>query len=214
MMREVLSLEPYRYNKGSKERGEAWNKIASNLNGIPDSGLNTTQRGVRTQYDKLMEDFQKKEKAEKAASGDDCDYDELDQLLNDVYERANEAVEELAEAAKEKEKAVNEDKKQVADMMNMAMERQDRTPNKRKSTVLKEVLEEGRKSKNEIELKKIALEEQRLKAEQERNAFFEEVVNQQQQQQKEQQKFMAEMQLQNSQVQLELLRVLRDIREK
>ena len=51
----MLSLEPYRFNKGSKEKGEIWNQIASNLNGIPDSGLNTTQRGVRTQYDKLID---------------------------------------------------------------------------------------------------------------------------------------------------------------
>ena len=70
----MLSLEPYRFNKGSKERGEIWNQIASNynLNGIPDSGLNTTQCRVRTQYDKLIEDFVKKEKEEKKATDIDC----------------------------------------------------------------------------------------------------------------------------------------------
>ena len=65
-------IGPYRFNKGSKERGEIWNQIASNLNGIPDSGLNTTQRRVRTQYDKLIEDFVKKEKEEKKATDIDC----------------------------------------------------------------------------------------------------------------------------------------------
>ena len=48
LLKEVLSLEPYIFNNRSKERGEIWNQIASNLNGIPDSGLNTSQRGVRT----------------------------------------------------------------------------------------------------------------------------------------------------------------------
>ena len=66
------------------------------MNGIPDSGLNTTQRGVRTQYDKLIEDFVKKEKEEKKATGTDGDYDELDQLLNDTYERASDAAADLA----------------------------------------------------------------------------------------------------------------------
>ena len=61
----MLSLEPYRFDNGSKERGEIWKQIASNLNGIPDSGLNTSQRGVRTQYDKLIEDFVKKERDQK-----------------------------------------------------------------------------------------------------------------------------------------------------
>lgn len=96
LLKEVLSLEPYRFNKGSKERGEIWNQIASNLNGIPDSGLNTTQRGVRTQYDKLIEDFVKKEREEKKATGIDADYDELDQLLNDTYERASDAAADRA----------------------------------------------------------------------------------------------------------------------
>ena len=47
----------------------------------------------------------------------------------------------------------------------------------------KELLEEGRKSKNEIEMKRIALEEQRLQADKERHTFFENVVTKQQQQQ-------------------------------
>jgi len=211
----VISVEPYRFNKGSKERGQAWDKIAENLNGIPNSGLKTTQRGVRTQYDKLMDEFKKKERDEKAASGIVSDYDEVDQLLNDVYEKANEAAEELAHEAEEKEKKKSEEQKQIDDIRLNAMGKQgDRQPCKRKSTVLKEVLEEGRKAKNEIELKRIALEEQR-------NTFFDKVFQQQAQAQKEQQlfqqqqqKFMADMQLQNSQVQLELLRVLKDIKDK
>ena len=85
----MLSLEPYRFKKGSKERGEIWNQLASNLNGIPDSGLNTTQRGVCTQYDKLIEDFVQKEREEKKATGIDADYDELDQLLNRLFSRGS-----------------------------------------------------------------------------------------------------------------------------
>ena len=182
-LKEVLSLEPYRFNKGSRERREIWNQIASNLNGIPDSGLNTTQRGVRAQYDKLKEDFVKKEREEKKATVIDTDY-ELDQLLNDTHERESDAAADLARQAEEKEKAACDEKQQAEDIRTQEMERQQKKqPNKRKSTVLKELLEEGRKSKNEIEMKRIALEEQRLQADKERHTFFENVVTKQQQQQ-------------------------------
>ena len=247
LLKEVLSLEPYRFKKGSKERGEIWNQLASNLNGIPDSGLNTTQRGVRTQYDKLIEDFVQKEREEKKATGIDADYDELDQLLNDTYERASDAAADLAKQAEEKEKAACDEKQQAEDIRTQAMERQEKKqPNKRKSTVLKELLEEGRKSKNEMEMKRIALEEQRLQADKERHTFFKNVVTKQQQQQvlllnqqtqaqaqqqqmmklhlenqqqqqvfqQQQQKVMAELQLQNSHIQLELLKALKDLKDK
>ena len=153
------------------------------MNGIPDSGLNTTQRGVRTQYDKLKEDFVKKEREEKKATVIDTDY-ELDQLLNDTHERESDAAADLARQAEEKEKAACDEKQQAEDIRTQEMERQQKKqPNKRKSTVLKELLEEGRKSKNEIEMKRIALEEQRLQADKERHTFFENVVTKQQQQQ-------------------------------
>ena len=101
------------------------------MNGIPDSGLNTTQRGVRTQYVKLIEDFVKKEREEKKATGIDADYDELDQLLNDTYERASDAAAaaDLARQAEEKEKAACDEKQQAEDIRTQAMERQEKKSN-------------------------------------------------------------------------------------
>ena len=124
-------MEPYRFNKGSKERREIWNQIASNLNGIPDSGLNTTQRGVRAQYDKLKEDFVKKEREEKKATVIDTDY-ELDQLLNDTHERESDAAADLARQAEEKEKAACDEKQQAEDIRTQAMESQEKKATKQK----------------------------------------------------------------------------------
>ncbi|CAH3184465.1 unnamed protein product, partial [Porites lobata] len=167
---------------------------------------------VRTQYDKLIKDFVKKEREEKKATGIDADYDELDQLLNDTYERASDAAADLARQAEEKEKAACDEKQQAEDIRTQAMERQEKKqPNKRKSTALKELLEEGRKSKNDIEMKRIALEEPRLQVDKERHTFFENVVTKQQQQQalllnqqtqaQEQQQQMMKMHLENQQQQ-------------
>ena len=102
------------------------------MNGIPDSGLNTTQRGVRTQYDKLKEDFVKKEREEKKATVIDADYDELDQLLNDTYERASDAAADLARQAEEKEKAACDEKQQAEDIRTQAMESQEKKATKQK----------------------------------------------------------------------------------
>ena len=242
----MLAQEPYKYNNGSKERGETWSTIANALNGIPGSGLNTTQRGVRTQYDKLMDEFLKNEREEMTASGIDAEYDELEQLLLDIYERAREAATCLAKQLEEKEKIANDEKQEIADVRTQAMERQANNPIKRKSTVFKELIEEGRNAKNELEVKRMAIEEKRLQADKERQTLFADIVAQQQQQQallieqqthphehqqqlmkmhlqnqtqqqifqQQQQKLMADLHVQNSQVQLELLKVLRDIKDK
>ena len=165
------------------------------------------------------------------------------QLLNDTYERPSDAAAHLARQAEEKEKAACDEKQQAEDIRTQAIERQEKKqPNKRKITVLKELLEEGRKSKNEIEMKRIALEEQRLQADKERHTFFGNVVTMQQQQQvlllnqqtqaqeqqqqmmkmhlenqqpqqvfqqqQQHQKAMAELQLQKSHIQLELIKAL------
>ena len=49
--------------------------------------------------------------------------------------------------------------------------------------MLKELIEEGRKAKNEMEGKRMALEEKRLPADKEKQEFFADIVAQQQQQQ-------------------------------
>ena len=241
----MLAQEPYKYNKGSKERGETWSAMASTLNGIPGSGLNTTQRRVRTQYDKLMDDYIKNNREEMASSGIEAEY-ELEQLLLDIYERAHDAAKSIAKQLEEKEKIANKEKERIADVRSQAMERQAINPIKQKSTVLKELIEKGRNAKNELEEKRMAMEERRLQADQERHTLFADIVFQQQQQQallieqqmhahqhqqqimkmhlenqtqqqifqQQQQKLMAELHVQNSQVQLKLLKVLRDIKGK
>ncbi|CAB3979802.1 Hypothetical predicted protein [Paramuricea clavata] len=177
----------------------------------------------------------------------EAEFDELEQLLLDIYERAHHAATALAQQLEEKEKAADDERQWIADVRTQGMEKQVNNPIKRKSTVLKELIEEGRNAKNELEAKRIAPEEKRLQADKERHDLFADVVAQQQQQQQawliqqqthahqhqqqvmqmhlenqtqqqvfqqQQQKMMTELQVQNSQVQLELLKVLRDIKDK
>ena len=74
------------------------------LNKIPGSRLTTTQRGVRTQYDKLMDEFLKNEKEEMGASGTDAEYNELEQLLLDIYMKDHVKQQQLWQGSLKKKK--------------------------------------------------------------------------------------------------------------
>ena len=80
LLREVLVEEPHKYRPGSKERGIAWDKIAEHLNS-QESGMKVTKRSVREKFDKLYQDFKKREREESRASGVDVEYDEIYQAL-------------------------------------------------------------------------------------------------------------------------------------
>ena len=223
MLREVISQEPYQYGKGTKERGEVWTNIAQTVNTIPDVHFKHTQRGVRTQFDKLFDDFLKDDRQQKLASGIDQPCDEVDQLLCDINNRVHEANEELAKQAGERSKKQQDEENQANDVRIQAMQRQgsaEKEGKKRKSaTVLVDMLNQGREVKRQIEMEKITIEQQRLDTEKERNKMFLEMFTKQQTQNEQfmqvvlqQQQEMRNMQLVNSQVQLEVLKSMKDLK--
>ena len=154
-------------------------------------------------------------------------------------------LQQLWQESLKRKKTTNDERQQIADVRTQPMERIANNPIKRKSTVLKELIEEARNGKNELEVKRMALEGKRLQADKEKQELFADIVAEQQQQQallieqqahahqhqqvikmhlqnqtqqqifqQQQQKLMAELHVQNSQVQLELRKVLRDIKDK
>ena len=62
LLTELISIEPYKWKQGSKERGEAFPKIAKNLVQIPNSGFpdSLSQRAVRTRFFELLDMFKNK----------------------------------------------------------------------------------------------------------------------------------------------------------
>ena len=107
LLKEVTCVEPYA--KKQSDRGAAWRTIASNLNGNKQEGFKVTERSCRDRFKKIMEEFENKEQVEKKASGIDAEYDELDQLCQDIKERMEEvssmrqmAMETVAETKKRK----------------------------------------------------------------------------------------------------------------
>ena len=57
LCREAILVEPYAHKPGSRERGNAWNMISSELNGITEVQFNVTKRSVRDRYNLLVDNF-------------------------------------------------------------------------------------------------------------------------------------------------------------
>ena len=53
LCREILVIEPFSFRYGSRERGQAWEKIAQNLNQSIYPKFNVDQRAVRDHFLKL-----------------------------------------------------------------------------------------------------------------------------------------------------------------
>lgn len=94
LLTEVATIEPHKFKAGTKERGNSWREISERLNKNTRLGFKTTQRSVRNRFEKLMEEFERKEKEEEKASGVDVEYTPIDQALQDIKERIAEVQEE------------------------------------------------------------------------------------------------------------------------
>ena len=84
LCREVLVMEPYQHPYRSKERGDVWNQIALNLNGLDHPKFKVNKRSVRDRLTLLITKHKAKLRQEENASGIDCDETELDQAIEEI----------------------------------------------------------------------------------------------------------------------------------
>lgn len=119
---EVLLEEPYKYKKGSNERGKKWTKIAEALNKSEEVKFKVTQRGVRERMERLQKKQMEKKKEEESASGIAVDdVTELETLIDEIIDQ-----EKLAEESRDSEgalKKIEADKQTAEKMRKEAMER-------------------------------------------------------------------------------------------
>ena len=195
LLREVLVEEPHKYRPGSKERGISWTKIAEHLQ---ESGMKVTQRSAREKFDKLYQDFKKREKEESRASGVDVEYDEIYQALTNIHDQIVDW-QEQQQGKEESEKATAEEmRKRATEKLSETKRRTSTddeenadgtcaTPKKRKShTSVTELLERSieRKASEQAEQQVNKKRELELRAEELRQQQqFQTMLLQQQQQQ-------------------------------
>ena len=115
LCKEVLLMEPYQHPHRSKERGDAWNHIALNLNGLDHPKFTVNKRSVRDRLTLLIIKHKAKMRQEENASGVTCEETELDRALEEVIDKKKLANEKSSEAKnKEKEeKAAAENTEKV-----------------------------------------------------------------------------------------------------
>ena len=122
LCREVLAMEPYQHPYRSKERGNVWNQIAINLNGLDHPKFKVNKRSIRDRLTLLITKHKAKIRQEENASGIACEETELDQALEEIIDKEKLADEKSSEA-KKKEKEEKEEKAAAEEHRQSAMER-------------------------------------------------------------------------------------------
>lgn len=170
--------------------------------------MKVTQRSARERFDKLYQDFKKREKEESRASGVDVEYDEIYQALTNIHDQIVDWQEEQ-QGKEESEKATAEEmRKRATEKLSETKRRNSTddeenpggtTPKKRKShTSVTELLERSieRKACEQAEQQLNKKRELDLRAEElrQQQQFQAMLLQQQQQFQQQQQHFQQQQQ--------------------
>ena len=119
----MLTVEPYKFKNRSRESGQAWELIASNLNAVRAPRFRVSQTSVRDRARILLKNYKLKIRDEEKASGVEVpELSELDVALEEIAEKEQAAQVELdlEESAKKSEL---QDKANAEEMRLQAMEK-------------------------------------------------------------------------------------------
>ena len=81
LCREVLVVEPFKFKKGSVEKGKVWTEIAASLNSCRELKFRVTQKSVRERFSLLEAKFKSKNSKDEKISGTSAEITELDVLI-------------------------------------------------------------------------------------------------------------------------------------
>ena len=100
--REVRLRDLYQYKDASRERGQSLDRVAESLNVVPTLWFKVDQRPLRDKLNKLLKDYISKRNKEERDTGISPEQRELDDLLQNIFERKQEAEATYAEKNLEK----------------------------------------------------------------------------------------------------------------
>ena len=123
LCREILVTEPYKFKVGTRERGQAWDKVARELNTIEGVRFVVDQRAVRERYTKIERNFKRKMAAEERASGINPERTELDEAVESIIERKEGAEEEIARREESNTLMIEKEKETAESIRKRSMER-------------------------------------------------------------------------------------------
>ena len=127
LAREILVARPFVFKFGSRERGQAWDKVAEALNTFKQLRFHVDQRGVRERYEKLKKAYQKRMREEARASGISPEINELDEAIESIVELSEVAEKEIMEAQGAKNKLSETERETAESVRKRSMERLSQT---------------------------------------------------------------------------------------
>ena len=88
--REILVSEPFKFKKGSVDKGKAWFTIADSLNSSLDLIFKVSQRSVRKRFALIQDKYKRKNSKDERSSGTSIVMTELDILIEEIRNREGE----------------------------------------------------------------------------------------------------------------------------
>ena len=113
----------YQQKDGSRERVQRLDRIAKSLNSVSTIWFKVDQRALKDKIKKLLQLYVDKRKKEECSSGISPEHAELDDLLQDIYERQKESEANYHQQSSEKANQINKEKKAAEDMRTKSLER-------------------------------------------------------------------------------------------
>ena len=179
LCREALLVEPFVHKQGSRERGNAWDVISTELNGITEILFNVTKRGVRDRYNLLIDNFKKQDRENDKASGIDVVETELDLLLRELVEKSLEA----SCGYCDKKKSLEAEKQCAEEIRFQAMESLGETRKRNEKSPEEETPRKSRRTSNdtvnylrERSQREYELREQEMRVKSDETAIFRELI--------------------------------------
>ena len=123
LCREIVLHDIYQHKDGSREGGQCLDRIAESVNSVTSIWFKADQRVLRDKIKKLLQLYVTKKNKEECSSGINPEYIELDDLLEEIYERKKEREANYHQSSSEKAKQINKEKKAAGDMGTKSLER-------------------------------------------------------------------------------------------
>ena len=132
LCQEVILVQSYMYRPSTRERGNAWSRIADSLNSIDNPIFYTNQRSVRQLFNLILT-RRCKTKISAKVRATDMEIKEqtsTENLLEELDEKIKEAVTEFEPETLEQSQKAEEEKVAVKDVRKKALETFAETKNK------------------------------------------------------------------------------------
>lgn len=122
LLQEMYLFEPWKYKRGSKQRGQVWERISESLNKHESPRFTVNHKSVRDHYILLEKEQKNKRRKEEKASGIAPEHTPFDDSMTDIIERFKERDAEDQQLDSEKREKAEEETVKAVEMRKASVE--------------------------------------------------------------------------------------------